>query len=205
MIVAVIQGFVVGGGLIIAIGPQNAFVLNQGLKQQHVFLTALVCSLIDIVLISTGVFGLGELFQLHAVLVEMARWFGAIFLTFYGVSSFKSALHPKTLRNENLKSATTSTKKIIFILLSLGFLNPHAYLDTVVLIGSIAAQHPGNARFFFGLGAALASIVWFFGIAYGARILTPFFKKESSWRILDIIIGGVMLVIAVRLILPIFS
>ena len=198
---AFLQGFVVGAGLIIAIGPQNAFVLSQGLKKEHVLLTATICALTDALLIGTGVIGLGSIFGLHPLLTEIARWFGAIFLVGYGLFSLKSAFDPKVLKTENLNQKPIKTKRIVLTLLALGLLNPHAYLDTVVLIGSIAAQHPDNSRYLFGFGAISASVFWFFSIAYGARLLTPLFKKVLAWRILDILIGIIMLSVATSLIL----
>lgn len=200
MLHAIIQGFLVGASLIIAIGPQNAFVINQGLKRHHVFATALTCSLSDCILIATGVLGLGTIFLLHPMLTEAARWFGVVFLTVYGLISFKSAFHPAVLKLEALAKPPKKLGKTIVTLLGLSFLNPHAYLDTFVLISSIAAQHKGLGRLLFGLGAIFASFVWFFSIAYGARVLTPIFKKVTAWRVLDIIIGCVMWAIAAVLI-----
>lgn len=205
MVNAFLQGFGIGASLIVAIGPQNAFVISQGLRREHVFLVACMCLFTDTILISLGTFGLGAVFQTHPLLIEVARWFGAIFLTAYGLRSFIAALHPGVLKAEALSGPAYSTKRIVFILLGLGFLNPHAYLDTVVLLGSISAQYAGFGRYAFGLGAIGASIVWFFSIAYGARVLTPLFKKPLSWRVLDIIIGCVMWVIAVILIWPVVS
>ncbi|MBX9706047.1 MAG: LysE/ArgO family amino acid transporter [Gammaproteobacteria bacterium] len=196
---ALIQGFLVGASLIIAIGPQNALLLNQGLKRQHVFFTAFVCSLTDCVLIALGVLGLGAIFAEHPLLIEIARWFGAIFLIVYGFLAFKSALHPKALQQSALEQPPVSKKKMLLLLLAVGFLNPHAYLDTVVLIGSISAQYPGTGRLMFGLGTLCASFVWFFSIGYGARVLTPLFKKPAAWRILDVLIGCVMWGIALSL------
>ena len=199
-LISILQGFFVGAGLIVAIGPQNAFVINQGLKRQHVFLTALICSLSDAILVSAGVFGVGAVFVSHPLLIEIARWFGAIFLTGYGILSFKAAFDPDTLKQEALSKPAVDVKKIVILLLTLSFLNPHAYLDTVVLIGSIAAQHKGIGRPLFGLGAIIASFVWFFSIAYGARVLTPLFKKTIAWRVLDILIGCIMWSIALMLV-----
>ena len=199
--IPILQGFLLGASLIIAIGAQNAFVINQGLKRQHVFLTALICSLSDAILISAGVFGLGAFFVSHPLFIEIARWFGIIFLTCYGTIAFKSAFHPVVLKQDALSNPAIDVKKIVILLLSLSFLNPHVYLDTVVLIGSIAAQQNGIARPLFGVGAIIASFVWFFSLAYGARVLTPLFKKAVAWRILDVIIGCTMWLIALMLVL----
>ncbi len=131
----ILQGFLVCIGLIVAIGPQNAFVLSQGLKREHVFLTALICMLTDTLLIALGVVGLGAIFNLHPLLIDIARWFGAAFLTIYGLLSFKAAWHPTVFRNGSLNQSIVSRKNIVMMLLGLGLLNPHAYLDAVVLIG----------------------------------------------------------------------
>lgn len=201
MLLPILQGFGVGLALIIAIGPQNAFVISQGLKRQHVFVTALVCTLADVVLISIGVGGLGSLLALHPLMIEAARWFGAIFLMGYGIKSFYSAIKPAVLSANDITQQTVSVRKIVFTLLALSFLNPHAYIDAIILIGSIASQHHGIARPLFGVGAVIASVIWLFSIAYGARILTPLFKKQSAWRVLDVFVGVVMLTIAASLII----
>lgn len=191
-----LQGFLIGASLIIAIGPQNAFIINQGVRRQHVLLTAVVCSLTDVVLISAGVFGLGALLKLHPAFVEAARWFGAAFLVFYGGLKFKAAFHPDVLTNSPALSQSPSIKRTVLTLLALGLLNPHAYLDAVVLLGSIAAQHTGVGHYYFGFGAIFASFVWFFSITFGAQILSPLFKKALAWQVLDVLTGGIMWVIA---------
>jgi len=199
-LISIIQGFLLGASLIIAIGPQNAFVINQGLKRQHVFITALIFSLSDAILISAGVFGIGDFFNSHPLLIEIARWFGALFLAGYGILSFRAAFHPAVLKLKALSKPTLNVKKVIILSASLSFLNPHAYLDTVVLIGTVAAQHEDITRPLFGIGAILASFVWFFSIAYGAKTLTPLFKKAFAWRILDITTGCIMWIIALMLV-----
>ncbi len=201
MLKAIIHGFAVGAGLIIAIGPQNTFVITQGIKREHVFLCALICTLTDVILISFGIIGLGALIRLHPAFVEIARWFGAAFLMYHAIFAFRAAIHPSTLKiDRRKKGKKKSAKNIIVILLGLSFLNPHAYLDTVVLIGSIAAQKIGVAKYWFGLGTMLASACWFFSIAYGAKTLTPIFASKHSWRILDLFVGLTMTTIAIILI-----
>ena len=199
-IYVILQGLALGFALIVAIGPQNTFVIKQGIKREHVFLAALTCSLIDVFLIGLGVIGMGGIFASHPLLTEIARWFGVCFLTCYGLLAFKAALHPDVLQDYAQKPAVKDWKKILFVLLGLGLLNPHAYLDGVVLIGSIAAQH-GIYRYSFGFGAIIASFIWFFSIAYGARLLTPIFKKKIAWQILDIIVGIMMFIVAISLLL----
>jgi len=198
-----LQGFAVGIGLIVAIGPQNAFILKQGLKNEYLLLTAITCSIIDAILISVGVGGFGTLVSTHPVLIEVAKWFGALFLFFFGLNSFRLAFQDKYLNVDSVVHEPESLKKIILLLLAFGFLNPHAYLDAVVLIGSIAAQHPANQRYLFGIGAIFASFCWFFSLTFGARILNPFFKNPKAWKYLDIIIGIIMWGIALTLIFEI--
>ena len=202
---SMINGFVVGSGLIIAIGPQNTFVISQGIKREHVFLSAAICTMTDTLLILLGVVGLGMVFNLHPMFTMLARWFGVIFLTFYAVLKFRSVVRPPLLGDEKLDKKTYSMNSIIVTLLCLGLLNPHAYLDTVVLIGSIAAQQAGTTKYLFGIGAIFASVCWFFGIAYGAKLLTPIFKNANAWRILDTLIGAMMLIIAFTIMMPVIS
>jgi L-lysine exporter family protein LysE/ArgO len=200
IIYAVIQGLLIGFGLIAVIGPQNSFLIRQGLQRQHVLLCVVTCSLIDMILISAGVFGLGGFFKLHPAWIEMARWFGALFLTVYGLMAFKSAIHPAVFEDMAEGTIKSSAKKTIFILLGLGFLNPHAYLDAVVLIGSVSTQYRGGSHYGFGIGAILASIIWFCSISYGARLLSPLFRKPITWRVMDVLVGCVMLLIACSLV-----
>jgi len=199
MMLPFIQGLAIGLSLIVAIGPQNAFVLSQGLKKHHVFLTACLCFLSDGILITAGVAGFGSVLVLHPLLITLARWFGAAFLTFYGIKSWIAALHPGALKIDPTVQKF-SVKKTVVATLSLSFLNPHAFLDTVVFIGSIAAQHAAPQRPWFGVGALTASLLWFFGLAYGARLMAPWFRKPQAWRLLDIMVGIIMLTIAVLLI-----
>lgn len=196
---SILQGLIVGLSLIIAIGPQNSFLIRQGIKREHVFLSALICSLADIVLIGVGVGGVGAFFSSHHLLTELAKWLGIAFLCGYAMFSFRSAKKPKVLKNNMLVGATDEKKEIAMILLALCFLNPHAYLDAMVLLGSISAQHEGYDRYLFGLGAMIASFIWFFTITYCAKCLTPIFKQPKAWRILDIIIGCTMLLVAFSL------
>lgn len=195
----VLQGFGVGAGLIVAIGAQNAFVLKQGLKRQHLFITAIICTLIDAVLISLGVAGFGTLVASHPLLLTVAKWGGVAFLLFYGLLSFRAVFSRQMLDTKTVTQSGSTVKKTILVLLALSLLNPHVYLDTFVLIGSIAAQHPADERAFFAIGAICASFVWFFSISYGARLLDPFFKSERAWQVLDIIIGVIMWGIAATL------
>lgn len=196
-----LEGLGTGAGLIIAIGAQNAFVLKQGILKNHVFMTVFVCSLIDTLLICAGVGGFGTLLTSNAFLLGLARWGGAAFLIYYGFRSFRSVLKPEALILEK-GNQRLSLKMTLLSIFTLSLLNPHVYLDTVVLLGSISAQFPAEERLFFGGGAVLASFLWFFGMGYGARYLAPLFRKPSAWKILDFLIGCVMWGIALSLILP---
>jgi L-lysine exporter family protein LysE/ArgO len=196
---AALEGFLLGLSLIVAIGAQNAFVLRQGLARQHVFAVTTICALSDLVLIAAGVAGLGVLIRQAPMLLAFVALAGAAFLATYGVLSFRRALRPATLAPAGSAGATLAAT--IATCLALTFLNPHVYLDTVVLIGALSARHDGTAAFAFGAGAGLASILWFYGLGYGARLAAPIFARPAAWRVLDTLIGIVMLAIAVRLIL----
>jgi L-lysine exporter family protein LysE/ArgO len=189
-----IEGFGLGASLIIAIGAQNAFVLRQGLKRQHVFLSAAFCSLADLILITAGVFGLGALVREQAWFLTLMTWGGAAFLGWYGVNAARRAWEPGTL--EAGDQAPLPVIAIVATLAAFTFLNPHVYLDTVLLLGGLGARHPAVERPWFVLGASLASVTWFFGLAYGARLLAPLFKKAVTWRVLDGLIAAVMFLLA---------
>lgn len=198
-----IKGLLLGGSLIMAIGMQNAFVLRQGLKNSHVFATALVASLCDAALIAAGVLGFGLLVTKAPVLLIILKYGGAAFLFVYGIKSFLRAYKPETL-DQNKASGLLKEdglKETIFLLLAFSLLNPHVYLDTVVLIGGLSAAQGGIGKYWFGAGAACASFVWFFALAYAGRWMGPLFAKPRAWQILDIIIGIIMFGIAFSLLL----
>ena len=196
---SLLQGFGLGASLIIAIGAQNAFVLRQGIKKQHVFAIACVCTLCDAFLILLGVGGFGSLIASVPLLTLVATWGGAAFLLFYGLRSFRAALHPAVLNNDVEVAQPMRLRSTILTVLALSLLNPHVYLDTVVLLGSIGAHYPPSERVSFAIGAIFASFTWFFGLAYGAAWLAPLFKRPIAWRVLDAIIGCVMWAIAASL------
>lgn len=196
IVLPIIHGFFLGAGLIIAIGPQNVFVISQGIKQEHVLLSALICILVDSALIVLGIIGIGALFSLHPRFILYAHWGASVFLMIYAGMAFYAAINPSVLAHNKIDSQTRSTKHVITILLCLSLLNPHVYLDNVVLLGSVAVQNAGEAKYLFGLGAILASICWFLTIAYGSKILIPLFKKKNAWRTLDLFVGITMLIIA---------
>lgn len=195
MLNAYLAGLALSSSLIIAIGAQNAHVLRQGIKREYVFLVAGLCTFTDMTLIAIGTAGFGTLIAQFPLLTSITAWGGAGFLLFYGFSAFMSSKSPQTLNigeNTDGPNHPKNLKSIILLTLAVSLLNPHVYLDTIVLIGGLAAQYPNGQRVFFGFGAATASLVWFFGLAYGARLLEPLFRKPAAWRILDILIGIVM-------------
>jgi L-lysine exporter family protein LysE/ArgO len=200
VVLPLLQGFGLGMSLIVAIGAQNAFVLRQGLKKQHVFLVAALCSLCDAVLILLGVGGLGAVINALPVLTLVATWGGALFLLIYGLRSFRAAFQSDKLNTYEVAGEPTRTREIILAVLAFSLLNPHVYLDTVVLIGSVGAHYPSGERLLFALGAMLSSLTWFFALAYGARWLAPLFRSPLAWRVLDCLIGGIMWFIAASLI-----
>lgn len=199
MVSAYLNGFVVCGGLIIAIGAQNAFVLAQGLKKRHVFAVALICSLYDALYITAGIAGVGSFFASNAVLQILSAFGGAIFLFAYGILSFRSAIRGGSLEASETEGFTL--KKIFVMLTLLTVLNPHVYIDTILLLGGISSKYTDSSRLYFGIGAVSASFVWFFSLSYGAGFLAPIFRKPISWRVLDTAIGTIMLSIAVSLVM----
>ncbi len=205
MLTPLIQGFTLGASLIIAIGSQNAFVLRQGLRKEYVFVICTICFLCDALLILIGVGGFGTLVASSNSLMLVARWGGAIFLLLYGVNSFRSAFKSETLKVDSSENPASGLTWAIATTLALTLLNPHVYLDTVILLGSIAAQFPETQRTTFAIGAVCASMVWFYGLGYGSRILAPLFRKQIAWKVLDVLIGGVMWAIAGSLLWPIIA
>ena len=196
-----IEGLGLGATLIIAIGAQNAFVLRQGLRSQHVFITALICALCDALLISLGVAGLGVVISEMPVLLSVATWGGVAFLFGYGLRSFASAFKASALDAESgSEQAGTTIRSTVLTVLAFSLLNPHVYLDTVILLGGIGARHPIDERLGFVLGASTASVLWFFGLAYGAALIAPLFLRPITWRVLDTLVGCVMWLIAAGLI-----
>lgn len=193
-----LQGFLTGGGLIVAIGAQNAFVLSQGVRRQYHWPVALLCVLSDTLLISFGVLGMGALISDSPTLLQVARIGGALFLGYYGFRALRSALRPVGLSAG--QSGARSLRSALLTALAVSLLNPHVYLDTVVLLGSIATQHGEQLRFWFGAGAVLASFCWFLLLGLGAPRLAPLFASPRAWRVLDGIICLVMWSIAVRLV-----
>jgi len=191
---AFISGFSLGFSLILAIGAQNAFVLKQGIKKEHVFVICLICALSNAVLIFAGVFGFGYLVEQFPTLQTVAKYGGFVFLVTYGLKSFYTAWS-MTHELNPLDQPIASLVKTVLIVLAFTWLNPHVYLDTVILLGSVSTKF-GSLAPMFGLGAMSASFVFFFSLGYGARILTPVFQKPLSWKILEVLIGIIMLSLA---------
>ena len=195
---AAISGFLLGASLILAIGAQNAFILRQGLLRQHVFVLCLICALSDALLIAAGVAGLGTLVATSPRLIAWVTVGGALFLLAYAVLAFRRALHPLALHAARKGEARLGPA--IAACLAFTFLNPHVYLDTVVLLGGLSAAFEGAERVAYGIGAATASFVWFFGLGYGARLLQPLFARPEAWRVLDVLIGVVIAAIGIGLV-----
>lgn len=198
---AAAAGFGLSAGLIIAIGAQNAFVLRQGLQRQHVFAVVAVCGLSDAALIAVGAGGFGNIVARTPALTIGAAIGGAAFLFAYGARAVRRAWRPTALHAAGEANAP-ALWPVLLTTLALTWLNPHVYLDTIVLLGSVAAQYPGKARLAFAVGATAASIVWFVGLGYGAARLAPLFSRPAAWRILDLAIGCIMWAIAASLIVP---
>lgn len=196
---AAAKGFALGAGFIVAIGSQNAFVLQQGLLRRYVSAVVAVCILGDVLLIALGVLGVGTLLAQVTWLVPVAAAAGALFLLAYGMRTIRRALRPTHDALVASNKAMTSQRKTILLALAFTFLNPHVYLDTVILLGTLASTYHGTARLAFAMGAMAASIFWFMALGYGARLLQPVFAKPIAWRIVDFIIGISLFAIAASL------
>ncbi|BAL94091.1 LysE/ArgO family amino acid transporter [Rubrivivax gelatinosus] len=192
-----ITGFSLSMALIVAIGAQNAFVLRQGLRREHVGPVVLFCAAMDALLIAAGVAGLGGVVGAAPTLTTLLSWGGAAFLTVYGLRALWRARRPGALAaaaGEGLSRRQALAQVAAFTLL-----NPHVYLDTVLLVGSVGAQQAAALRPAFVVGAASASALWFSGLGYGARLLAPVFARPGAWQVLDLVIGVTMLALAAAL------
>ena len=197
MLGAALTGLVTGLSLIVAIGAQNAFVLRQGLARQHVGVVVAICAAADVALIVAGVAGIGRIVERAPAALDVVRWLGVAFLTWYGVSSLLRARHAEALEASQERALTR--RGAAARATALTFLNPHVYLDTVLLLGSLAAHQGPTGRWWFALGACVASIAWFTGLGYAARLLNPLLRKRRAWQVLDVLIGLTMLAIAAGL------
>ena len=193
-----ITGFSIGFSLILAIGAQNAFVLKHGLIRQNVFLVCLICAASDAILITLGVSGFGEIITEYPIIERLARIGGALFLFTYGVLNLYSA-QTSIRALEPTKKIQISKRKTILTCLGFTWLNPHVYLDTVVMLGSISTQFENTAAF--ALGAISASFVFFFSLGFGASKLTRYFEKPRTWRVLENLIGILMIFLGITLVI----
>lgn len=197
---AAFAGFTLGLSLILAIGAQNAFVLKQGLMRQHILAVVLTCAVSDALLIVTGVSSFRIVEKLFPAVDEVFIFAGAIFLVWYGWQHLSSAWRGGAHLDPDAQGAG-SLRAAVMTCLALTWLNPHVYLDTVILLGSLSTNYPGG-RVAFGAGAVAASFVFFFALGYGARALTPLFASSRAWRVLDLVVGITMWWIAASLVLP---
>lgn len=191
-----LTGLLTGLSLIVAIGAQNAYLLRQGLRRSHVGTVVAICAGADALLILVGVAGVGSLVEHHPTALEVLRWVGVAYLAGYGLHSLARARRPQAL--DPLEGTGRGRRGVVLTTLALTFLNPHVYLDTVLMLGSLANQH-GGARWWFAAGAVVGSIAWFTGLGLGARAAAPLLGRPATWRVLDVAIGGVMLALAARL------
>ncbi|WP_049623051.1 LysE/ArgO family amino acid transporter [Frateuria defendens] len=200
LLAAAAAGFAAGAGLIVAIGAQNAFVLRQGLQRSHVGLTIAICIAGDVSLILAGVAGIGSLAHAWPWLLEALRLGGAAFLGAYGLMAARRAW-----RGAGALAPTAGGeagwRRTLLACLAFTFLNPHVYLDTMVLLGSLSTRYPGMTRWAFAAGACGASVAWFATLGYGARLLLPVFRNPAAWRVLDGLIAAFMLALALLLLL----
>ena len=194
--ISAFSGFFTAISLIAAIGAQNAYVIRQSLTRKHVLLVVAICALADAILIIAGIAGLGALITSAPMLMEFIRWFGVLYLAWFGIKSVRSAFKKQSLDAGAAQSA--SRRQVVLSILGFTFLNPHVYLDTVILLGSIANQFQSD-RWWFGIGAMLSSVVWFFSIGYGAKAAAKYMAKPVFWQVLDLVIAAVMFGIAAML------
>ncbi|PRY13361.1 LysE/ArgO family amino acid transporter [Kineococcus rhizosphaerae] len=196
-VLTLLSGLLFGLSLIVAIGAQNTFVIKQGVRGEHVGAVVAVCTASDVVLIGAGVAGAGALVEAAPAVLTVLRVAGALFLLAYGAFALRRAWRPGALQAD-ASGAAAGVGQVVATAAALTWLNPHVYLDTVVLLGSVAAAH-GGARWWFGAGAGLGSLLWFSALGYGARFLRPVFARPAAWRVLDLLVALVMVVLAVQL------
>ena len=199
MLATFFTGLGSAASLIVAIGAQNAFVLRQGLRREHVLPIVLICVISDALLIAAGVAGIGVLVKNAPIALEIVRWAGFAFLLGYAVFAARRALKPESLTASG--AVAGSLAAAVGTCLAITWLNPHVYLDTVLLLGSLSASHGDPGRWIFGAGAATASLLWFGLLGFGARFAAPVFAKPIAWRILDGGIAVLMVVLAILLVL----
>jgi len=194
-----IDGLLLGGALIIAIGAQNMFVLRQGVAHNQVFIVCLLSSLIDASLILAGALGLGTVINLFPALITYVTLGGILFLVIVGGMSFWRAYRPQPVNMGDGRPLTSSAKKAAMMTLAFGLLNPHVYLDTVIMLGSIASTYELTSRYYFVGGAVFMSFFWFFALGYGAKVMSPLLARPAAARTLDFLVGTMMYVVAYNL------
>ena len=194
-----VAGLATGLSLIVAIGAQNAFVLRQGLRREHVGVVVLICAASDVVLITAGVTGIGAVVEHASWVLTVVRWLGVAFLTWYGVTTLARAGRSESLRAADGQGVPTPVRVVAGRATALTWLNPHVYLDTVLLLGTVANHQGPTGRWWFALGACAGSVVWFTGLGYGARLAGRVLARPATWRVLDVLIGLTMLGIALSL------
>ena len=199
MLDAILAGLALGGGLIVAIGAQNAFVIRQGVLNQHIFWVCLFCALSDAILIWGGTYGLGVVLKSVPLLIPIMTYGGAAFLFWYGIKATRRVLAPQSLAEEG--KTTTNLFMALASCAAFTWLNPHVYLDTVILVGTIANARPQGEQAAFALGASLASFLWFFTIGYGAKALRGPLSKPNVWRAIDVGIATIMFWLAIKLLI----
>ncbi|MCF7353524.1 LysE/ArgO family amino acid transporter [Vibrio sp. CK2-1] len=200
MLSVVLKGAFVSGSLIVAIGSQNAFLLKSGLKNNYVMLVATLCFLGDVLLISTGVLGVGALLQQAPVMTEILTLCGIAFLCWYGFLSAKSAWRGQSHLDIDNSEVSRNWVKVALMTLAMTFLNPHVYIDTILVLGGITSSLNFEEKRWFLVGALTASAIWFYGVAYIAKKLIPFFANPKTWQILDTVIAVIMFSIAAGLV-----
>jgi len=186
----ILSGFLSGAVLIIAIGAQNSFVLRQGIRGEHVLPIVLICAFADALLIAAGIAGMGALIQSAPVLLAVTRYGGALFLIWYGCLAAQRVRHPQPLTVDATVGSTLGMAMATCAAFT--FLNPHVYLDTVILLGSLANNRGEAGRWYFWFGACIASFSWFFSLGFGASLLRPLFVRPGAWRVLDALIAATM-------------
>ena len=195
-----LAGFATSLTLIVAIGAQNAFVLRQGLRREHVLPVVLTCALSDALLISSGIAGLGALLTRSQSALDIAKYAGAAFLYLYAVFAARRAFNPGSISPAD--HAPAALRSVVLTCLGFTYLNPHVYLDTVVLLGSLANQRGTDGRWLYGLGAVTASFTWFFSLGFFSRKLSPIFARPRAWQVLDSAIAVLMAALATWMLLP---
>ena len=200
LVPALLAGFGLSLSLIVAIGAQNAFVLRQGLRREHVGAVVLLCALLDVALMTVGVSGVAAALGRHRAALDALALAGAAFLAWYGVQAARRALRPHAMAAAADQATALPLRPVLLQTLAITLLNPHVYLDTVLLVGAVGAQQPAPLRPVFLAGAGLASALWFAALGYGARLLAPLFARPAAWRVLDAMVAATMFVLAAMLV-----